>query len=186
MARKQVERSRSDPNMLVITYTAEHNHPWPMQRNVLAGYSRPHTQTSTTSSCKMIKKNDSCSRAASSPSPSPSPSPASNNSSSGNNLQIECHQHQQTADMMELAEGGNVAAYTIIGGGALDDEEEAVDAMHRHHQPMMSCCNDHSIQTADEVFAELEELEPAATSNPAASENIYSSSRGVSYEWHKF
>uniref|UniRef100_A0ACD6AC77 Uncharacterized protein n=1 Tax=Avena sativa TaxID=4498 RepID=A0ACD6AC77_AVESA len=44
MARKQVERSRSDPNMLVITYTAEHNHPWPMHRNVLAGYARAHTQ----------------------------------------------------------------------------------------------------------------------------------------------
>jgi hypothetical protein len=54
MARKQVERSRSDPNMLVITYTAEHNHPWPMQRNVLAGYSRPHTHAST--NCK--KKNN--------------------------------------------------------------------------------------------------------------------------------
>ncbi|KAK8950112.1 putative WRKY transcription factor 14 [Platanthera guangdongensis] len=39
-ARKQVERSRTDPNMLVITYTAEHNHPWPTQRNVLAGSTR--------------------------------------------------------------------------------------------------------------------------------------------------
>jgi hypothetical protein len=54
MARKQVERSRSDPNMLVITYTAEHNHPWPMQRNVLAGCSRPHTHVSA--NCK--KKNN--------------------------------------------------------------------------------------------------------------------------------
>ncbi|KAE9599199.1 hypothetical protein Lal_00043864 [Lupinus albus] len=39
-ARKQVERSRTDPNMLVITYTSEHNHPWPTQRNALAGSSR--------------------------------------------------------------------------------------------------------------------------------------------------
>nr|DAD43600.1 TPA_asm: hypothetical protein HUJ06_001830 [Nelumbo nucifera] len=39
-ARKQVERSRTDPNMLVITYTSEHNHPWPTQRNALAGCSR--------------------------------------------------------------------------------------------------------------------------------------------------
>ncbi|XP_076939971.1 putative WRKY transcription factor 14 [Bidens hawaiensis] len=42
-ARKQVERSRTDPNMLVITYTSEHNHPWPTQRNALAGSTRtPH------------------------------------------------------------------------------------------------------------------------------------------------
>ncbi|CAN4090620.1 unnamed protein product [Withania somnifera] len=51
-ARKQVERSRTDPNMLVITYTSEHNHPWPTQRNALAGSTRSqpnnskHTSTS--------------------------------------------------------------------------------------------------------------------------------------------
>ncbi|XVF40289.1 hypothetical protein PTKIN_Ptkin01aG0100300 [Pterospermum kingtungense] len=32
-ARKQVERSRVDPTMLVITYSSEHNHPWPASRN---------------------------------------------------------------------------------------------------------------------------------------------------------
>ncbi|KAJ0228801.1 WRKY transcription factor 65 [Hirschfeldia incana] len=29
-ARKQVERSRDDPTMILITYTSEHNHPWPI------------------------------------------------------------------------------------------------------------------------------------------------------------
>ncbi|KAK4491629.1 hypothetical protein RD792_002385 [Penstemon davidsonii] len=32
-ARKQVERSRVDPEMLVVTYACEHNHPWPVSRN---------------------------------------------------------------------------------------------------------------------------------------------------------
>ncbi|XP_021907645.1 probable WRKY transcription factor 65 isoform X2 [Carica papaya] len=32
-ARKQVERSRVDPTMLLITYSCEHNHPWPASRN---------------------------------------------------------------------------------------------------------------------------------------------------------
>ncbi|KAL6567348.1 WRKY transcription factor [Orobanche gracilis] len=32
-ARKQVERSRVDPNMLVVTYYCEHTHPWPASRN---------------------------------------------------------------------------------------------------------------------------------------------------------
>nr|QCV57307.1 WRKY transcription factor [Fagopyrum tataricum] len=49
-ARKQVERSRTDPNMLVITYTSEHNHPWPTQRNSLAGSSRISASTSSSSS----------------------------------------------------------------------------------------------------------------------------------------
>ncbi|CAA7410227.1 unnamed protein product [Spirodela intermedia] len=32
-ARKQVERSRADPSLLVITYACEHNHPWPLPKN---------------------------------------------------------------------------------------------------------------------------------------------------------
>ncbi|KAH9310273.1 hypothetical protein KI387_044218 [Taxus chinensis] len=39
-ARKQIERSHTDPTMLVITYTAEHNHAWPTQRSALARSSR--------------------------------------------------------------------------------------------------------------------------------------------------
>ncbi|KAK9056007.1 hypothetical protein SSX86_027094 [Deinandra increscens subsp. villosa] len=63
-ARKQVERSRTDPNMLVITYTSEHNHPWPTQRNALAGSTRtpqpPKTTTTTTEQPpqKETKKDD--------------------------------------------------------------------------------------------------------------------------------
>ncbi|XP_058760122.1 probable WRKY transcription factor 14 [Vicia villosa] len=48
-ARKQVERSRTDPNMLVITYTSEHNHPWPTQRNALAGSTRSQPSKNSTS-----------------------------------------------------------------------------------------------------------------------------------------
>ncbi|XP_074569062.1 WRKY transcription factor 22-like [Curcuma longa] len=39
-ARKQVERSRAEPAMLLITYTAEHNHPVPTHRNSLSGSTR--------------------------------------------------------------------------------------------------------------------------------------------------
>ncbi|GLT35640.1 hypothetical protein SLA2020_100760 [Shorea laevis] len=49
-ARKQVERSRTDPNMLVITYTSEHNHPWPTQRNALAGSTRSQPSKTTSKS----------------------------------------------------------------------------------------------------------------------------------------
>ncbi|KAI3719486.1 hypothetical protein L6452_20386 [Arctium lappa] len=40
LARKHVERNRSDPGMLIITYTGEHSHPVPTHRNSLAGSSR--------------------------------------------------------------------------------------------------------------------------------------------------
>ncbi|KAG6434305.1 hypothetical protein SASPL_105930 [Salvia splendens] len=40
LARKQVERNKSDPGMFIVTYTAEHNHPMPTHRNSLAGSTR--------------------------------------------------------------------------------------------------------------------------------------------------
>ncbi|GAB2271757.1 WRKY Transcription Factor [Dionaea muscipula] len=40
LARKQVERNKIDPKMFIVTYTAEHNHPMPTQRNSLAGSTR--------------------------------------------------------------------------------------------------------------------------------------------------
>ncbi|KAL3356130.1 hypothetical protein AABB24_017011 [Solanum stoloniferum] len=50
LARKQVERNRSDPDMFIVTYTAEHNHPMPTHRNSLAGISRHKTAKPTLSS----------------------------------------------------------------------------------------------------------------------------------------
>ncbi|MFS8022431.1 putative transcription factor WRKY family [Helianthus anomalus] len=45
-ARKQVERNRSDPGMLIITYTGEHTHPVPTQVNSLTGSTRNKTTNS--------------------------------------------------------------------------------------------------------------------------------------------
>lgn len=56
-ARKQVERSRTDPNMLVITYTSEHNHPWPTQRNALAGSTRSQTSKNIATALTSSKLN---------------------------------------------------------------------------------------------------------------------------------
>ncbi|KAL2336039.1 hypothetical protein Fmac_010485 [Flemingia macrophylla] len=48
LARKQVERNRSDPAMFIVTYTGEHNHPVPSHRNSLAGSTRHKPQTGET------------------------------------------------------------------------------------------------------------------------------------------
>ncbi|KAA8520685.1 hypothetical protein F0562_015043 [Nyssa sinensis] len=48
LARKQVERNRSDPAMFIVTYTAEHNHPMPTHRNSLAGSTRQKPATTQT------------------------------------------------------------------------------------------------------------------------------------------
>ncbi|KAL0407444.1 UNVERIFIED_CONTAM: putative WRKY transcription factor 65 [Sesamum latifolium] len=49
-ARKQVERSRLDPNMLLVTYSCEHNHPWPPSRNHNHRAGVPAAATTTTTS----------------------------------------------------------------------------------------------------------------------------------------
>ncbi|KAL3596683.1 hypothetical protein D5086_008320 [Populus alba] len=43
-ARKQVERSNTDPNMFVVCYTGDHTHPRPTHRNSLAGSTRNKVQ----------------------------------------------------------------------------------------------------------------------------------------------
>ncbi|KAL6638294.1 hypothetical protein ACP70R_025866 [Stipagrostis hirtigluma subsp. patula] len=162
MARKQVERSRSDPNMLVITYTAEHNHPWPMQRNILAGYSRPHTHMSTNckkkSGCRIDMTSSSASSSSSSSSKNFNYYSEQNGIIDGNNLN-----DQPPINMMGDNAASTTGAFGREGGGLM-------------HEPAI--CN--GIQPAEEVFAELEELEP----NNPTNANIYS--MGVSYEWHKF
>ncbi|KAJ0797540.1 putative transcription factor WRKY family [Helianthus annuus] len=46
LARKQVERNRSDPDMFIVTYTGDHSHPVPTHRNSLAGSTRNKPTTS--------------------------------------------------------------------------------------------------------------------------------------------
>ncbi|XP_061364918.1 probable WRKY transcription factor 65 isoform X2 [Gastrolobium bilobum] len=48
-ARKQVERSHVDPTMLVVTYSSDHNHPWPVSRN-------HHHSSSSSAAAKPTKK----------------------------------------------------------------------------------------------------------------------------------
>jgi hypothetical protein len=159
MARKQVERSRSDPNMLVITYTAEHNHPWPMHRNVLAGYARAQSTNSTTSTVKKQKIT------------SITDNIASSSSSNHNNFHpvqnVMGHNNQTTSKSVDVAVAGDGSTGIREGGGLMYE---------------LSC---NGIVQPDEVFAELEELEPD-NSALMISANVYS--RGVSsnYEWHKF
>ncbi|KAL9669359.1 hypothetical protein QQ045_006904 [Rhodiola kirilowii] len=61
-ARKQVERSRKDPNMLVITYTSDHNHPWPTQRNALAGSTRSQSSKNYNNNRRLSTTNNNTSK----------------------------------------------------------------------------------------------------------------------------
>ncbi|CAD6336682.1 unnamed protein product [Miscanthus lutarioriparius] len=49
-ARKQVERCRTDPSTLIVSYTGEHSHPVPLHRNALAGTRRNKPQPAPSTS----------------------------------------------------------------------------------------------------------------------------------------
>ncbi|XP_050887696.1 probable WRKY transcription factor 27 isoform X2 [Lathyrus oleraceus] len=63
-ARKQVERSNTEADMFIVTYTGDHNHPKPTHRNSLAGSTRTKSPTihqPTSISCQANNANSSSS-----------------------------------------------------------------------------------------------------------------------------
>ncbi|OMO79587.1 DNA-binding WRKY [Corchorus capsularis] len=64
LARKQVERSCSDPGTFIITYTAEHSHAHPTRRNSLAGSTRNKSSSTPKSTTGSVKNNEPCCEAA--------------------------------------------------------------------------------------------------------------------------
>ncbi|KAM0928722.1 hypothetical protein ACQ4PT_002658 [Festuca glaucescens] len=157
MARKQVERSRSDPNMLVITYTAEHNHPWPMHRNILAGYARGQSTHATISAAKKQKITSFTDNVASS-------SPSNHNNFLPEQNVMGCGD-QTASNSMVVAVAGDGSTGIREGGGLMYE----------------LACN--GVVQPDEVFADLEELEPD-NSSLMINANVYSRVSS-NYEWHK-
>ncbi|RDX64197.1 putative WRKY transcription factor 14, partial [Mucuna pruriens] len=132
-ARKQVERSRTDPNMLVITYTSEHNHPWPTQRNALAGSTRSQ--------------------------PSKSNNASNSKSSEGSNPQkgtaTKAKEEQQQQDSE-----GNVSP--VVKEENMEDIEKQLEMDEGEFSdgvPYKPCLMDQSSNQSEDFFAELGEIE---------------------------
>ncbi|GLJ38456.1 hypothetical protein SUGI_0783120 [Cryptomeria japonica] len=97
-ARKQIERSHTDPTLLVITYTAEHNHAWPACRNALARSSRQSALRSNTHELSVpVLHHDSSPH--SSAKLSPAPTYVADGSASAphseDKMELHCVQNQQ-------------------------------------------------------------------------------------------
>ncbi|KAE9594868.1 hypothetical protein Lal_00013327 [Lupinus albus] len=138
-ARKQVERSRTDPNMLVITYTSEHNHPWPTQRNALAGSSRsqPSKNTNHTSTSKNSEISH---KGITITTTKPEEEKQESNNSEGNvsvKEEIEMEDIEKQIDM---------------------DDGEFSDGL-SYKPSMLENSNSHNNQCHEDFFAELEEIE---------------------------
>ncbi|KAK6932042.1 WRKY domain [Dillenia turbinata] len=136
-ARKQVERSRTDPNMLVITYTSEHNHPWPTQRNALAGSTRSQPSKNTSNS-----KN--------------SPNSQSQKQSCG--LKEEQHKENTSSNTVASAGGGVKEEMEGMEKQLEIEEGELSEGFHQSYKPTMPDQLNQHHQTED-FFADLGELE---------------------------
>lgn len=58
LARKQVERSVSDPAKFIVTYSGEHDHAYPTRRSTLAGSTRNNKLASTAATTKQTTSGD--------------------------------------------------------------------------------------------------------------------------------
>ncbi|MED6134606.1 WRKY Transcription Factor [Stylosanthes scabra] len=161
-ARKQVERSRTDPNMLVITYTSEHNHPWPTQRNALAGSTRSQPSKNSNNSSSNANNNN-----ASSKNSEPSKVCGNNN----NKLKEENSNQQQEMS----SEGGSASVKEEMDHHhhqqhsnhelelelELDNDEEFSDGL--SYKPSMieegGNNNNNNNQSSEDFFADLGEIE---------------------------
>lgn len=57
LARKQVERSPSNPEIFIVTYTSEHSHAHPTRRNSLSGSTRSKFPVGTIAKTQLEKSN---------------------------------------------------------------------------------------------------------------------------------
>ncbi|KAJ6810905.1 putative WRKY transcription factor 27 [Iris pallida] len=108
MARKQVERSRTDPSMLVLTYTAEHDHPLPTHRNSLAGSTRNKFPTPSSVSDGGLGRSECCSSLANYSSPS----------MAGDLLA------EELMEKMEMEQSVDLGGSRKHSGSSADDSEE--------------------------------------------------------------
>ncbi|KAK9103743.1 hypothetical protein Sjap_020997 [Stephania japonica] len=122
LARKQVERSRSDPGMFVITYTAEHNHPVPTHRNSLAGSTRNKSSATAATTVAAAAAADSDPVTTNNSKPS---SPASTNTGLSPTTPLESNDDQEGIVDQEVAmDGADEADHegVLIPEGLLSDD----------------------------------------------------------------
>ncbi|MCO5587726.1 hypothetical protein L7F22_041678 [Adiantum nelumboides] len=122
-ARKQVERNPSDPSTLVVTYTSDHNHPWPTQRiNALAGSTRQQSATTTSSQEK---------------------SPTSNN-----DLSPECAMNDMEDDQHS---DDDVVGGATVKAESLDSKVTSVQSLQHHQQQQEMIMSDGVVYEAGAV-----------------------------------
>lgn len=133
-----MERSRTDPNMLVITYTSEHNHPWPTQRNALAGSTR--SQPSKTGGGKTSPKSSTNPKEEQKEVSTDNAAPSALSSQNSAAVKEEADQELDNRHHLEMG-----------------DDAEFNDGFSQSYKPTLPESNNHAAE--DSFFADLGEIE---------------------------
>ncbi|KAM0978835.1 hypothetical protein ACFX2C_014764 [Malus domestica] len=124
-ARKQVERSCSNPETFIITYTAEHNHVHPTRRNSLAG--------STRSKFPSSRNKDKCSSSSNSPA---TPNLAA--SIEDNREFVESADINIVKEEAKLLEEDEISNENVVLGTMVSDEMfQSLEDLDRKLEPVM-------------------------------------------------
>ncbi|BAT87729.1 hypothetical protein LR48_Vigan09g174400 [Vigna angularis] len=145
-ARKQVERSRTDPNMLVITYTSEHNHPWPTQRNALAGSTRSQPSKNNAGNSKSSEGSN----------------PQKSTISKAKDEQQQQESNNSEGNMSPVVAGNSSANSASVKEENMEDIEKQFEMDEGEFSdglPYKPCLMDQSNNQSEDFFAELGEIE---------------------------
>ncbi|KAE8733899.1 putative WRKY transcription factor 27 [Hibiscus syriacus] len=128
-ARKQVERSNTDPNIFIVTYTGEHTHPKPTHRNSLAGSTRNKVSTPTVQKAAIVKD----SAVETMPITTPCSSPRSGNNLSPISPTTPLSAPEEAAASLQNAgedESVDMAFETTLGGESNDEVDLLIPNVH--------------------------------------------------------
>jgi len=115
--------------MLVITYTSEHNHPWPTQRNALAGSTRNHHGKNSSGS--------------------------SGSKSSQNERQQQPNVKEEPKDPAQTTTTSTITTTTSTSPAAAVKEETLAGSSEEMGRAMDAAVgHDHSMELMDQVFSE--------------------------------
>nr|AFX83945.1 WRKY super family protein [Hevea brasiliensis] len=139
-ARKQVERSRVDPSMLVVTYSCEHNHPWPPPSKTQHHH---HHQGNASTKLNTVKPEISTPTQPENPEPKPEPEPEEKFTDLGDDSLISRDEFSWFGEM-------ETTSSTILESPIFADERSTAEADAAMFFPMR--------EEDESLFADLGEL----------------------------
>jgi hypothetical protein len=142
--------------MLVITYNSEHNHPWPTQRNALAGSTRSHLAKNNNNNSSSSKQNNSLQKPLGKAEPEQTSAATATTTTTSTSTPSATSVKEEEMVASEMAKGMQQHAINHYTFAPLDPPGDLMQQMfNQSYRPMIPEGGGHH----DNFFAELAELE---------------------------